>query len=274
MLAEWREQIKGRLITDEIKSFVERIPKPVGAFGYDPWGYNVEGIKLWVALFKPLYEHYFRVKALGLSNIPQNGRVLIVANHSGQIPIDGGLIGYAMSTNPEGPRAPRAMIERWIPTLPFVGNALNEAGAVIGDPVNCVKMLRNEEAVIVFPEGVRGIGKPYRKAYQLQRFGTGFMHIALQENTPIVPVGVVGCEESIPSLGNFKALASLLRVPYVPLCPWFPLPTKVILNFGKPLKFTGNAANELEVANKVEEVKSSIDDLIQAGLKERKDWFR
>lgn len=266
--------IKQQLITAEINASIEKIPKPTGSFGYDPWGYHKEGAKIWMSLFKPLYDHYFRVEAFGLENIPPQGRVLIIANHSGQLPIDGAMIGVALCTNPHGPRAPRAMIERWIPTLPFIGNALNEAGAVIGDPENCAKMLRNEEAVIVFPEGVRGSGKPYQKRYQLQRFGHGFMHLAMQENTPIIPVGVVGCEEAIPSLGNAKTLAKILGMPYLPIAMPFPLPTKIILEFGEPLFFTGEIENEQTVEAHVKTVKQVIQNLIDSGLQRRQGWFK
>ncbi len=266
--------LRHRIVTADIEKQIDNIPKPVGSFGYDPWGYNREGAKVWMSLFKPLYDHYFRVEAFGLENIPKQGRVLIIANHSGQLPIDGGMIGMALCTNPHGPRAPRAMIERWIPTLPFIGNALNEAGAVIGDPENCAKMLRNEEAVIVFPEGARGAGKPYKKRYQLQGFGQGFMHLAIQEKTPIIPVGVVGCEETIPSLGNLKSLAKLLGMPYFPIALPIPLPAKIILEFGEPLYFDGDIASEAHVEAQVNQVKSAIHMLIQQGLSRRKGWFK
>jgi len=268
-----RNALKKIFVTPEINQSYQKIPKPVGSFGYDPWGYNTEGAQIWMGFFKALYDHYFRVKAYGLSNIPAEGRVLIVANHSGQIPVDGGLIGVAMATNSSGPRAPRLMVDRWVPTVPFLGNAFNEGGAVLGDPVNCAKMLQNEEAVIVFPEGVRGSGKVFKKRYQLQRFGHGFMHLAINENAPIVPVGVVGCEEAMPSVTNLNLLAHLLRVPYVPLCPPVPLPTQVRLYFGEPMHFGGQDQSEVEVQRKVKQVKQSIDALIQRGLSERKGWF-
>ncbi|MEJ2754691.1 MAG: lysophospholipid acyltransferase family protein, partial [Gammaproteobacteria bacterium] len=214
-----RYALKKCFVTPEIEASFEKIPKSVGSFGYDPWGYNHEGAQIWMGALKPLFDKYFRVKTVGLEHIPAQGRVLVVANHGGQLPIDGALIGVALATNPYAPRAPRHMVDRWVPTIPYLGNAFNEAGAVLGDPVNCAKMLRNEEAVVVFPEGVRGSGKPFRKRYQLQRFGQGFMHLAINEKTPIVPVGVVGCEEIIPSLANVNILEHLLRMPYFPLCP-------------------------------------------------------
>ncbi len=262
-----------RLVPREVDELIDRIPKPVGTFGYDPWGYHADDLKLGLSLARWLYEHYFRVVANGLENIPVEGRALVIANHSGQLPIDGLLIGMAIATNPRGPRAARAMVERFLPTVPYVGNLLNAWGAVLGDPVNCIRLLKREEVVIVFPEGVRGSGKPYRDRYQLQRFGHGFMHIAMTHRAPIIPVGVVGCEETIPSAGNFESLARLLKAPYIPIAVPFPLPARVTLNFGEPMYFDGDVANEDEVHDRVEQVKTRLRELIDRGLSERTSIF-
>lgn len=265
-----REALLRRIVTPEIDALIERIPKRTGSFGYDAWGYDESKVKVGVGVMKLLYERYFRVVANGLENVPAEGRVLIIGNHSGQLPMDGVLVGYALLTNPHGPRAARAMIERFFPTVPFLGNLLNGLGAVIGDPLNCSKMLENEETIIVFPEGVRGSGKPYRKRYQLQRFGNGFVHLAMQHRTPIVPVGIVGCEETMPSLGSIDPLAKLLGIPYVPVIPTpLPLPAKVVLNFGAPISFGPEAVAESEVTRRVETVKDAIRALIDKGLSER-----
>ncbi len=268
------KMLRDALVSEEINHYVDKMPHPVGELGWDPWGYNREASKLGLSLTKWLYDHYFRVEAHGLQNIPKNGRALVIANHSGQLPMDGVMIGTAISTNPHGPRAPRAMIERFFPTVPFLGNALNAVGAVIGDPLNCAKLLERDEVIVVFPEGVRGSGKLYDKRYQLQRFGNGFMHLAINHQAPIIPVGVVGCEETMPAVHNFKGLAKALGVPYIPLAPPFPLPARVVLNFGKPMDFTQTEIkNENDVTACVEEVKEEIRRLIQKGLKERKEVF-
>lgn len=264
-----REELYRRLVTPELEEQFARIPKPVGSFGYDPWGYNENAARLGLGVVKWLYEKYFRVTATGLENVPPQGRALIIANHSGQLPMDGVLIGYALATNPHGPRAPRAMIERFFPTVPYLGNLLNSMGAVIGDPLNCSKMLEQEEAIIVFPEGVRGSGKLYKHRYQLQRFGNGFVHLAMAHRTPIIPVGVVGCEETMPSIANIAPLAKLLGIPYAPVAPPVPLPARVYLNFGEPMQFSGTAANEDQVTACVEQVKDRIRALLDAGLKQR-----
>ena len=269
-----RSMLKNLLVSEELEAHVDAMKKPVGELGYDPWGFNIETGKVSLGAFKIFYDHYFRVEARGLENIPTEGRMLVIPNHSGQLPLDALLIGTALVTNDHGPRAPRVMVERFLPTVPFFGNMINRWGGVVGDPVNCARMLEKEECIIVFPEGVRGSGKIFKDRYQLKRFGNGFMHLAMEYNTPIVPVGVVGCEETIPSLHDMKPLAKILGMPYIPLALPFVLPAKVILNFGKPISFTGSVDSESSVTEKVEQVKEAIQGLIKKGLSEREGWFK
>jgi len=265
--------LKSKLVPAELSEQIDRIRKPIGSLGYDPWGYNNEAIKYGFSLTRQLYEKYFRVEASGVDNVPAEGPVLIIANHSGQLPIDGLLIGYALASRKDQPRMPRAMIERFFPTVPYLGNLLNEFGAVLGDPTNCAKMLANNEAVIVFPEGVRGSGKLYQDRYQLKRFGNGFMHLAMKYNATIVPVGVVGCEETIPAIANIKPLAKALGIPYAPVALPVVLPAKVHLNFGPPMIFDNREIPEEQVTDRVEQVKGEISKLIDKGLSERKRLF-
>lgn len=269
-----KQRLAAKLITPEIEALMARVPKPTGSFGYDAWGYNEDTTKLAIAVWKLLYDKYFRVEASGLENIPPRGRVLLVPNHSGQLPFDGLMIGVAAATNPHGPRAVRGMIERFFPTVPWLGNLMNAMGGVIGDPLNCSKMLEAEEAILVFPEGVRGSGKLYKDRYQLQRFGTGFMYLAMNHRTPIVPVAVVGAEETMPALANIKPIANLLGLPYFPLLPVYaPLPARISLRFGKPMHFEGGQTSEAEVVCRVEQVKDAIRKLIEEGLAARQSVF-
>lgn len=270
---KFRNYLKSRLVNPEVAAAFDRMPVNVGELGFDPWGFNPDAAKIALTMVRVLYEKYFRVQAHGLEHIPRHGRVLIIPNHSGQLPMDGVMTGYAVATNPHGPRIARAMIERFFPTVPWLGNLMNQIGGIVGDPVNCIKLLQREEAVIVFPEGVRGSGKPYRLKYQLQRFGAGFMHLAMEHKTPIIPVGIVGCEETMPSLGSIDPLAKMLGIPYVPIAPLIPLPARVILNFGPPLHFEGRIENEGQVVEHVERVKDEIRRLIDKGLSERTSVF-
>jgi 1-acyl-sn-glycerol-3-phosphate acyltransferase len=266
--------LKTKLVSKELNQQLDKINKPVGSLGYDPWGFNTDTNKIVLAMFSGVYNKYFRVETKGIENVPDTGPVLIIANHSGQLPIDGTLIAYALANRKKAPRLPRAMIERFFPTVPYLGNLLNQIGAVLGDPENCAKMLENGEAIVAFPEGIRGSGKLYKDRYQLQRFGNGFVHLAMKHNTPIIPVGVVGCEETIPAFANIKPLAKLLGIPYVPVALPVIFPAKVILNFGKPIYFNHEDLTEEQVTRRVEKVKSAINALIAKGLEERTGIFQ
>lgn len=261
------------MLPAEIRKHFENVQKTTGDAGYDPWGFNLEAAMAGMASFRWVYEKYFRVQPKGIDNVPAKGRALVVANHAGQLPMDGIMIGMSLAWRKKNPRFARAMIERFFPTVPILGNWLNSVGAVIGDPVNCEKLLERDEVVIVFPEGVRGSGKMYKDAYQLKRFGNGFVRMAMQYNAPIIPVGVVGSEETMPAVANLKPLAKLLGVPYIPVAPPFPLPAKMSLNYGKPIHFPNDDASEEEVAARVEQVKAEIRKLIDKGLKERESIF-
>jgi 1-acyl-sn-glycerol-3-phosphate acyltransferase len=205
--------------------------------------------------------------------------VLLIANHSGQLPFDGIGIGGAMLFDRDPPRVIRAMVERFIPTLPFVSYLFARWGQITGTPENCVRLLEEEEAILVFPEGARGISKPFSKRYQLQEFGLGFMRLALETRTPIVPVAVVGAEEQMPAV-NLAPLARLVGAPALPLMlippflPILPLPTKYRIYFGEPQLFEGDPDDDDEVIeDKVKMVRNRIQSMIQVGLKERKHIF-
>ncbi|HBF10041.1 MAG TPA: glycerol acyltransferase [Gammaproteobacteria bacterium] len=270
----FKTALKNQCISPELAAHIDRMPSQLGSLGHDPWGLSRDALAVGLTQFKPIYEKYFRTEAFGLENIPQHGRIMLIGNHSGQLPLDGMLIGYSIMMNKLAPRTARAMIERWVPTMPYIGNWLNSIGAVVGDPSNCRKLLRREEAVIVFPEGIRGSGKTYDKRYQLQRFGTGFMHLAVTENTPIIPVGVVGCEETFPSVANLKPLAKMFGMPYFPVMPLMPFPAKVRLYFGEPVQYSAVKGTEEELEEQVADVQSRINVLIQKGLEERQGWFK
>lgn len=246
------------------------------AFGFDP---QTAKYALMVAAF--FHRAYFRTTLTGLENVPE-GRVLLVCNHSGQIPLDGMIIATSMFLDHNPPRVVRAMVEKWAPKLPFVGNFFARCGQVVGVPDNCRRLLSMDEAVLVFPEGVRGIAKPFANRYQLERFGTGFMRLAVETHTPIVPIGLVGAEEQYINLGNSRSLSHALNTPVFPLLPQMlvpggalPLPTHYHLHFGEPLQFTGDPdEDDAAVEEKVAKVRGAVQGLVDTGLKERQGVFR
>ncbi len=257
------------------------LPNRLNELGFDDWGFSREHARHLYALARQVYR-YFRPEIHGLENVPR-GRVLVVPNHSGQLPVDGLIIAVACLTMGQNPRLLRPMVERWAPRLPFVNEAFSRSGVVLGDPINCRNLLEDDQAILVFPEGAKGSGKPWAQRYQLQHFGRGFMRLALETRAPIVPVAVVGGEESIISLTDLKPLARLLKMPYVPISPllpllgplaYFPMPVKFHVWFGPAMHFDGRHDDEDSVVDdKVVQVKRKIEELIAHGRKMRKGIF-
>lgn len=275
------EMVDGRL-PSELVERIDELQASIGDRPTDDFGFDPELIKYVVPIVEVVYRNYFRVEPIGLEHIPA-GRVLLIANHSGQVPIDAMMIATSLILDAHPPRAVRSMVERWVPSLPFVSMFFSRMGQVLGTPENCRTLLQGEHPVLVFPEGVRGINKTYDQAYQLQAFGHGFMRLALENRTPIVPVGVVGAEEQYPTPWNLKGLAKTLGLPAmpVPINPFIPglgmlpLPTKYRIYFGRPLEFIGDADDdEADIAARVGVVRDAIDALLRRGLIERKGWFR
>lgn len=264
------------LIDDEIRDVFSRIDLPVGSHGYDPWGVSPRAAMQALAVARWFYRRYFRTEVYGLENIPA-GRVLIIGNHSGQLPVDGMLVGTAMALEADPPRFVRAMIERWFSRPPWVNVLMQRLGQTIGLPHHAKQLLRQEQAVLVFPEGQRGAGKVWSKRYTSVGFGQGFLRMALECDAPIVPFGLVGCEEMCPSFSRMEPLAKLFGAPYIPLTPTLvpvPFPTKVSIRFGAPMKFEGTGHEEdSEVLPMVAKVENEMLRLIGEGLEARKSVF-
>lgn len=254
---------------DSTDVILSKFPNEVGQFGFDPWGFNIKTVKQFINLGKFLYEDYFEVEVEGYENIPPSGRCLIIANHSGQLPIDAILLGYALLKNPIAPRACKGMYERFIPTIPFFSIWLSQMGGALGDTENCIKMLNNEEAVIVFPEGAKGISKPSSKKYQLQNFGNGFVYLAKKTQSPIIPVGIAGCEEIMYNFGNVDFLEKLLKFPAAPLLVPYVFKSKVVIKIGKPMYFDATESQQHEINGQVFKVKEEVDRLMMEALEIR-----
>jgi len=271
--------LKAATGADRVERALDRLAEMLPR--HDEWGYSPRDVQFFTVLAYLLYR-YFRPTVTGVENLPA-GRVLIVPNHSGQLPLDGIVVGMACLLEAEPPRICRAMVERWFPTVPYVNVYLTRAGAVLGDPVNCRNLLERDNAIIVFPEGARGSGKTWWHKYELQRFGRGFIRLALQTNTPIVPVSVVGAEESIVSLYNVEPLARLLGMPYFPIpallpllgpLSLLPLPTRFYVDFGEPMYFEGRHDDEDEVIDgKAEAVRMKVQSMVDARRAERESIF-
>jgi 1-acyl-sn-glycerol-3-phosphate acyltransferase len=273
-----------RPLAEEVRERAARLPTRLNEFGYDPFGYDPGyGIALMLPMVW-MYRHWLRVETRGIQNVPE-GRVLLIGNHAGNtFAYDGAMLSLALFLEHEPPRIARGMAEYYLPTIPWFNVWMHRMGSVVGTPRNCVELLEHEEAVMVFPEGERGFVKTYRQAYELQRFGLGFMRLALETDTPIVPVGIVGSEEQSPGLLRSRTLGRLIGAPVAPVTwtmPWLgplgfvPLPVKFRIHFGEPLRFEGDPNDEDALVEKrVEVVKDAIRALVRDALAERKGWFR
>lgn len=268
------------LLGEEFESRLARVPVALGPSGIDPFGFDPEWAKWALSSVAFLHRYYFRTEVHGAENIPQ-GRVLLISNHSGQVPIDAAMIGATLFMDVEPPRFTRAMVEKWSQTLPFVSMLFSRVGQVVGVPENARRLLEQGEALLVFPEGARGISKTFDQRYQLTEFGLGFMRLAIETGTPIVPVAVIGAEEQYVSLANIQTLAKVLRMPAFPVMPQLllpggalPLPTKYRIYFGEPLRFGGDPDDDdAVIEEKVFLVKATIQSMLNRGVKARRSVF-
>ncbi len=255
----------------------------IDEFGFDPELTD----KVLLAMMRPLYEKYFRVETRGLENVPAEGGALVVANHSGTIPLDSVMTQLALLDHHSGRRHLRMLGADLVFQTPVVGELARKTGTTLACNADAERLLRKGELVGVWPEGFKGIGKPFSERYKLQRFGRGgFVSAALRTQVPIVPCSIVGAEEIYPILGNMKTLARLLGLPYVPVTPTFPwlgplgaipLPSKWIIEFGEPIRTDGlgpEAADDpMLVFNITDQVRETIQHTLYRLLMQRRSVF-
>lgn len=276
-LARWQRWLDAQFSPGELERF-RALPTRQNEFGYDPFGFHRDEAKPAFLACKLLYRYYFRTQVFGLERVP-DGPVMLVANHSGQLPFDAMNLVMAMLLDAPKPRIVRSMIERYVPTLPYVGYLFSRWGQVLGTPENCKRLLDEGEAILVFPEGVSGISKSFAQRYQLQPFGLGFMRLALEMGTPIVPVGVVGAEEQAPAI-NLRPLARLLGMPAFPIMPFppffpaVPLPARYYIYLGEARHFSGDPDDEDDgIEQLANQVRVAIEGLLRTGLKQRRSIY-
>ncbi|MCI0384069.1 lysophospholipid acyltransferase family protein [Streptomyces sp. CNQ085] len=235
---DWDRRIAGGL------AFLRR--RITGEYEVDEFGYDADltGHVL-MSMLRPVYGKYFRVEVLGVENIPSEGGALVVANHSGTLPLDALMLQVAVHDHHPAERALRLLAADLVFMLPVVNELARKAGHTLACAEDAQRLLERGEVVGVMPEGFKGLGKPFSERYKLQRFGRGgFVSTALRTGAPIVPCSIVGAEEIYPMVGDFRTLARLLGIPYFPVTPTFPwlgplgmvpLPTKWTIQFGEPV---------------------------------------
>lgn len=259
-----------------------------GQYTVDEYGYDDELTdEIFLPILRNLYERYWRVEVRGIENVPAQGPAIIASNHSGVLPWDGYML--TMAIREEHPAAPMVRVHGadlvW--ALPFLSQWSRKCGNTVPNDSDTLRQIQENEIVCVFPEGTRGLGKPFADRYRLQRFSrTGFVSVALETGAPIIPVGIVGAEEIHPMVANATPLARLIGAPFFPITPSFPLlgllgalplPTKWIIEFGKPIdvsEFGPEAAQDaMTVFNIGDGVRDTIQQVLYQNLMQRRTWF-
>ncbi|MGI5349583.1 lysophospholipid acyltransferase family protein [Streptomyces sp. CA-250714] len=259
-----------------------------GEYAVDDFGYDQELTdQVLMTLLRPVFEKYFRVEVRGVENIPADGAALVVANHSGTLPLDGLMLQVAVHDQHPADRHLRLLGADLVFVLPLVNELARKAGHTLACAEDAQTLLERGEVVGVMPEGFKGLGKPFADRYKLQRFGRGgFVSTALRAGAPIVPCSIVGAEEIYPMVGNSRTLARLFGVPYFPITPTFPwlgplgavpLPTKWTIQFGEPVPTDGYppeaAEDPMLMFNLTDQVRETIQHTLYKLLVRRRSVF-
>ncbi len=278
--ATWDEKVVDWL------AFLRR--RITGEYDVDEFGFDQELTdRILAAPFRPLYSRWFRVETHGLENVPDTGGALIVANHSGTVALDSMMTQLALLDHHPARRPLRMLGANLVFSLPVVSDFARKSGSTLACAPDAERLLSRGELVGVWPEGFKGVGKPYSERYKLQRFGRGgFVAAALRTGTPIIPCAIVGAEEIYPMVRNAKVLARILGLPYFPITPTFPLlgplgavplPSKWIIEFGEPIHtdtFDPSAADDpMLVFNLTDQVRETIQQTLYKLLVQRRSVF-
>ena len=258
-----------------------------GDYVVDEYGFDREITeRFFMTALRPIAQKWFRIEVRGIENIPSDGGALVVSNHSGTIPVDG--LMTMVSIHDHTGRFLRPLGADLVFKSPVVSTLARKGGTTLACNEDAERLLRGGELVGVWPEGFKGIGKPYAERYKLQRFGRGgFVSAALRTQVPIIPLSVVGAEEIFPIVANLPSLARVLGLPYLPITPLFPwlgplgmvpLPSKWLLEFGEPIRTDefdpGTAEDPMLVFNVTNEVRETIQSTLYSLLMQRQSVFR
>lgn len=265
----WRQRVAGAA------DFVRR--RAAGDYDLDESGFDPDfHASVVMPVTRAIYRDWFRVRMRGIEHVPAAGPALVVANHSGVLPLDAVMLQSGLYDEHPGHRNLRLLGADLVYAIPGLAGLARKSGHARACPAEASRLLRAGELVGVFPEGFKGIGKPFGERYQLQRFGRGgFAATAIEAGVPIIPCAIVGAEEIYPMIGNAGSLARILRLPYFPLTPLFPwlgplgaipLPSNWIIEFSPPVPADGYAVAGQAPAAAVAELGGKVRDIIQRRL--------
>lgn len=227
-----------------------------------------------------LYRLWWRVDAVGLERIPASGPVLLVANRAGTLlPYDAFMVTVALAMDHPSGRRSRPLVDEWLTELPLVGAVLRGLGAQPATPARLRRLLEAGDAAVAFPEGRDAYAKSFAQRYRLARFGrTALLRAAVELEVPVVPVAVIGSEETHPVLWRFERGGRPLGLPALPIAPnLLPLPTKWTLHVGQPLetgnlvRMGGSVAEAVKLART--QIRERLQGLVSEGLGRRKSVF-
>lgn len=266
--------------------FVKR--RFTGEYETDDWGLDWEFVEVVRPFLEFMYYKYWRIETNGFENIPNYGRALLVSNHSGQLPWDGAMITTAIYAEHPYQRLTRNLYATWFPTLPFISTLLERGGQVMASVDNGTRLLEQDELVAVFPEGIKGVSKLFKDRYRLARFGRGgFVKMALNTQAPMIPISVVGAEETYISVYKSNSVAKIIGFPFFPISlrfPWLgllgiiPFPTKWYIDIGEPIpteQYGSDAAKNLVLVSQLsDQVRNVVQQMINNRLAQRKSVFR
>jgi 1-acyl-sn-glycerol-3-phosphate acyltransferase len=263
-----------------LRDGIERMARRMrGDYHEDEWGFDEEFAEAAYPFFELLYDQWWRVDTTGVEHVPAHGRAMLVSNHAGAIfPFDASMITGAIMKRHPLQRWPRFMVLDWAFSLPFLSAFMRKVGGVPASPFNATRILEDDGLMMVFPEGVKGTGKPFAERYRLQRFGRGgFVEVALRTGSPIIPIAVVGSEEIYPKIADSGMLARALGAPYAPITPTFPwlgplglipLPSKWRIEFCEPVDVSSLGPEAAEDRQLVFELSEQVRETIQQKLYE------
>jgi len=255
-----------------------------GDYETDEWGLDMEVVDTVRPILEFMHQKYWRVETAGVNNIPDEGCAILVANHSGQLPWDAAMLGVSVYNEHPMQRLVRTLYADWFPTLPFVSSFLTKMGQVLATEDNGDRLLEQGEVVSVFPEGIKGVGKLYKDRYRLARFGRGgFVRLALRNQAPIIPVSIVGAEETYISLAKSDAIAKMIGFPFFPITvtwPWLgplgfiPFPTRWYIDIGEPVPLdvyqSEDANNSMLISKITGQIRNIVQQMVFTRLAQRR----
>jgi len=223
-----------------------------------------------------LYRWWWRVEVVGIERLPRRGPLLVVANRAGTLlPYEAFMLARAFATSPPEARAAHPLVDDWLLRLPLIGGAVAALGAVSASPAALRRILRSGDVAITFPEGPDAVAKTVAHRYRLASITRGgLLRVAVESGVPIVPVAVIGAEETQPVVWRVERLGRLLGLPAVPVTPALvPLPTKWTIHVGEPLDPPVRASDPRTLRGLRARVRERLQGLVSDGVRRRAGLF-